>query len=97
MGDKNRRASEALLGPHLPVELEKQGLDYIFYMFTDVRSATTDLLMAGNGAQRLVETAFGVKVENGMAVLPQVVSRKKQMVPALISAVKRAQEDSVAR
>lgn len=97
MSDKNRRASEALLGPHLPVELEKQGLDYIFYMFTDVRSATTDLLMAGNGAQRLVETAFGVKVENGMAVLPQVVSRKKQMVPALISAVKRAQEDSVAR
>ena len=61
-------------------------------MFTDVRSATTDLLMAGKGVERLVEYAFDVEVKNGMAVLPQVVSRKKQMVPALISAMKQAQE-----
>ena len=33
----------------LPIALEKQGLDFIFYMFTDVRSASTDLLMAGKG------------------------------------------------
>ena len=97
MTDKSRAAAEALVQPFLPEASRREGLPLIFYMFTDVRSATTDLLMAGNGAQRLVETAFGVKVENGMAVLPQVVSRKKQMVPALISAVKRAQEDSVTR
>ena len=92
MSDKNRLASEALLAPYLPIALEKQGLDFIFYMFTDVRSASTDLLMAGTGAERLVEYAFDVEVRDGMAVLPQVVSRKKQMVPALISAVKQAQE-----
>ena len=57
MSQKNRLASEALLGPYLPIALEKQGLDFIFYMFTDVRSASTDLLMAGKGAQRLVEHA----------------------------------------
>ena len=92
MSEKNRLASEALLAPYLPVALEKQGLDFIFYMFTDVRSACTDLLMAGKGAERLVESAFDAQVKDGMAVLPQVVSRKKQMVPALISAVKQAQE-----
>ena len=94
MSQKNRLASEKLLGPYLPIALEKQGLDFIFYMFTDVRSASTDLLMAGKGTQRLVEHAFGVEVKDGMAVLPQVVSRKKQMVPALISAVKQAMEES---
>ena len=94
MTEKNRLASEALLAPYLPIALEKQGLDFIFYMFTDVRSATTDLLMAGKGVERLVEYAFDTQVQNGMAVLPQVVSRKKQMVPALISAVKQALEDS---
>ena len=94
MSQKNRLASEKLLGPYLPIALEKQGLDFIFYMFTDVRSASTDLLMAGKGAQRLVEHAFGVEGKDGMAVLPQVVSRKKQMVPALISAVKQAMEES---
>lgn len=94
MSEKNRLASEALLAPYLPIALEKQGLDLIFYMFTDVRSTSTDLLMAGKGAERLVEHAFGVEVQDGMAVLPQVVSRKKQVVPALISAVKQALEDS---
>ena len=92
MTEKNRLASEALLAPYLPIALEKQGLDFIFYMFTDVRSATTDLLMAGKGVERLVEYAFDTQVQNGMAVLPQVVSRKKQMVPALINAMKQAQE-----
>ena len=32
--------------------------------------------------------AFQAKVKDGMAILPGVVSRKKQMVPALINAIK---------
>ena len=42
--EKNRKASEALIGPYLQTALEKQGLDYIFYMFTDVRNSSTCLL-----------------------------------------------------
>ena len=68
--------------------LEKQGLDFLFYMFTDVRSSTTELLMAGEGAAALVEQAFGVQITDGLAVLPGVVSRKKQMIPALLGAIK---------
>lgn len=92
MSDKNRRASEALVAPYLPTALKKQGLDYVFYMFTDVRTSTTELFMAGEGTEELVEKAFGAAVEQGMAVLPGVVSRKKQMVPLLISAIKQEQE-----
>ena len=88
MSEKNRRASQALIAPYLETALKNQDLDFIFYMFTDVVHSTTELLMAGRGADVLVEKAFHAPVENGMAILPGVVSRKKQMVPALINAIK---------
>ena len=88
MSEKNRKASEALIAPYLETALKKQDLDLIFYMFTDVLNSSTELLMAGRGAESLVEKAFHTKVENGLAVLPGVVSRKKQMVPVLINAIK---------
>ena len=94
MSAKNRKASQALVGPYLDTALKKQDLDFIFYMFTDVVHSTTELLMAGRGAEALVEKAFQAKVVNGMAILPGVVSRKKQMVPALISAIKLEDENN---
>ena len=81
MVERNRKASEALIAPYLPVALEKQGLDFIFYMFTDVRSASTELLMAGKGAESLVARAFQAEVRDGLAILPGVVSRKIQLLP----------------
>ena len=89
LNEKNRKASEKLVGPYLQTALDKQGLDYIFYMFTDVRTSTTELLMAGEGAEGLIEKAFDTKVKDGMAILNGVVSRKKQMIPALINAIKQ--------
>ena len=88
MSDKNRRASQALVGPYLETALNKQGLDYIFYMFTDIRTSATELLMAGEGADQVIAQAFHTGVKDGMALLPGVVSRKKQMIPALMGAIK---------
>ena len=89
MTEKNRRAAQALLSPYLPTALAKQGLDYIFYMFTDARNSNTELLTAGAGASELIQKAFGVQEQDGVIVLPGVVSRKKQMIPRLISAMKQ--------
>ena len=93
MSERNRRASEALVGPYLQTVLSKQRLDYVFYMFTDVRASSTELLMAGDRAQEVVERAFGVGIENGMAMLPGVVSRKKQMIPGLMAAIKQIADE----
>ena len=90
MSEKNRAASEALVGPYLETALKKQDLDLIFYMFTDVLHSSTDLLMAGKGAETLVEKAFHVQVSGSKATLPGVVSRKKQIIPTLINAIKLA-------
>ncbi len=89
MTEKNRRAAQALLAPYLPTAREKQGLDYIFYLFTDIPTATTELFMSGKGAEELAGRAFGAEVHDGVAVLPGIVSRKKQVIPALMSALKQ--------
>ena len=92
MTEKNRKAAQALIAPYLPTALEKQGLDYIFYMFTDARNSSTELLMAGAGAEELIAKTFGTAIQDGIAALPGVVSRKKQMIPQLINAIKQEQE-----
>ena len=94
MVERNRKAQRGASGPPtLPVALEKQGLDFVFYMFTDVPSASTELMMVGKGAQALVSKAFQVEVKDGIALLPGVVSRKKQLLPQLISTIKEDQDD----
>ena len=88
MSDKTRKASQTLVGPYLETALNRQGLDYIFYMFTDVRTSVTELLMAGKGADQVIARAFHTGIKDGKALLPGVVSRKKQVIPALTAAIK---------
>jgi manganese-dependent inorganic pyrophosphatase len=88
MSHKNCGASQALLKPYLETALHKQGLDYIFYMFTDIRTSTTKLLMAGDGADQVIARAFDAEIKDGAALLPGVVSRKKQVIPALMRTIK---------
>ena len=45
------------------------------------------MLYYGAGAQEVLERAFNVTPDNGIAVLPGIVSRKKQVVPSLMSAL----------
>ena len=85
MTEKNLEAAMAALTPYLPTALAKQRLDYIFCMFTYIPTSTTRLVMVGDGAQELAQRAFHVPVRHGQAVLEGVVSRKKQMIPALMA------------
>ncbi len=89
MSEKNRRNAEALVGPYLETARVKQGLDFVFYLFTDVRAGSSDLLMAGKDADAVIARAFKTEVADSAAVLPGVLSRKKQFVPALIHALKQ--------
>ncbi|MCI9557441.1 MAG: putative manganese-dependent inorganic diphosphatase [Lawsonibacter sp.] len=89
MTEKNRKAAQALIAPYLPGALVKQHLDYIFYMFTDVRNSNTELLMAGTGAAELIKNTFHAEFIQDTAILPGIVSRKKQMIPRLLNAMKQ--------
>ena len=92
MTDKSRAAAEALVGPFLPEASRREGLPMIFYMFTDMKTQSTDLMYCGNAAEQIVREAFHVEPKDGKAWLPGVVSRKKQLIPPLLAALQAHQE-----
>ena len=50
-------------------------------------------MYSGPNTDEIVERAFNVKTKDHMAVLPGVVSRKKQVIPALMTTIQSMQED----
>ena len=78
------------LKPFLEKRYESHELDMIIFMLTNILEESTEMLCYGEHAALLVEDAFpNVKVVDNAAVIPTVVSRKKQVVPALIQALNR--------
>ena len=76
--------------PFLENKMSTGEVDMIIFMLTNIIEESTELLCFGEHADRLVEEAFPqVKVEGNAAVVPTVVSRKKQVIPALMSAMSR--------
>ncbi len=56
----------------------------VYVMLTDIMEETTTLIYCGNGAEGIAKEAFQVRPENGAMKLKGVVSRKKQLIPALM-------------
>ena len=69
----------------LDTMLLERKLDMVFIMLTDIIQQQSEILCAGEGARRLLEKAFHHEEE--AVVLPGVVSRKKQFIPGLITAL----------
>ena len=81
------------LSPMLETFRRSQNVQMVFFMLTDIMKESSILLYHGDGAGELLETAFreGIAcadVTGGME-LPGMVSRKKQLVPALIQAIQQ--------
>lgn len=91
MTAKSRAAAEELVGPYLAEAGGKEGVPMVFYMFTDMNRESTDLMYYGKDADKIIRDAFGVEPQDGMAVLPGVVSRKKQLLPPLMAALQARQ------
>lgn len=62
--------------------------DMLFFLLTNILTESSDLVFVGEGARELVETAFGSPQENWIN-LPGMVSRKKQFVPNVLSALQQ--------
>ena len=86
----NENELESLKERLLPYTQEKQkeqGIDMLFYMLTNILTQSTTLLCAGQGARQMVSAAFHVgedQEKDGEVLLPNVVSRKKQLIPVIM-------------
>ena len=74
------------LSTFLEGEVVRHGVSRIFFMLTNILEESTYLIYFGEGSAEMVESAFGVKPENGFFYLKGIVSRKKQLIPALMQA-----------
>ena len=61
--------------------VKENGKDVFMLLITDIIENNSQIVVAGS-YKELVEKAFNVKLEDNMAFLPGIVSRKKQVVPA---------------
>ncbi len=76
------------LAPAMEGLMKEKELDMLFFMLTDVMEESSDILWAGQGARELLTETF--RLSGGRDIhLDGVVSRKKQMVPAIMGALRR--------
>ena len=71
--------------PFLEQMKAKHKVDLLFFMLTSILDESTEVLCDSISGGQLLEQAFpGCRPQNQAVVLPGVVSRKKQFVPALM-------------
>ena len=71
--------------PFIEKAYEQHGLSLAFFMLTNIIDESTTMICYGKHAQELLESAFGVTVEDHIAKMPGIVSRKKQVVPVIMA------------
>ena len=87
MTRKNLTAAEALLKPYLEDARNKQNVEDIYMLLTDVPKEESVVICNGRYAAGVLTDGFDTQpAADGSWTLPGVVSRKKQFIPALMTA-----------
>ena len=84
MNSKELSACTEKLLPYMEEVRSSNGLDMVMFMMTNIITETTELLMVGDMCKEVIEPAFNVTAGEHSAELTGVVSRKKQLIPAIL-------------
>ena len=67
---------------------ENMGVDCIFFMLTNILTGDTTMLYVGKDAEDILKKAFPAsEMADGRILLKNIVSRKKQVIPAMAAAI----------
>ena len=87
MTRKNLQAAQALLQPYLEEARNKQNVEDLYMLLTDVPKEESVVICTGRYAAEVLNNGFESRpAADGSWTLPGVVSRKKQFIPAMMSA-----------
>lgn len=86
--DELKEIKERLI-PYMEKALGTHGESMLFFMLTDIIHQSTELLCYGGEYKELVGEAFHREPDGHSITLPGVVSRKKQLIPAFMSALQQ--------
>ena len=87
MTRKNLQAAQKLLQPYLEEARNKQNVEDLYMLLTDVPKEESVVICNGRYAAGVLTDGFDTQpAADGSWTLPGVVSRKKQFIPALMTA-----------
>ena len=87
MTHTNLQAAQALLMPYLEEARNKQNVEDLYMILTEVPRKESVVICTGRHAPEMLRAAFGCEPgADGGWVLPGVISRKKQFIPAMMGA-----------
>ena len=87
MTRKNLQAAQALLQPYLEEARNKQNVEDLYMLLTEVPKEESVVICTGRYAAEVLSNGFESRpAADGSWTLPGVVSRKKQFIPAMMSA-----------
>lgn len=95
IGQVNSMSTEELkeikkkLLPYLEKARKAHSLNMLFFMMTNILTESSELICAGPEAREKLISAFDLRQEMEELHLKGVVSRKKQLVPALVEALQQ--------
>lgn len=89
MNKEELQEIKEVLTPYLTKAMEEQQLNMVYFMLTDILGESTELLCCGNHAKETVISAFDLQEDAERIILKDVVSRKKQLIPILVSALQQ--------
>ena len=81
------------LVPFMVSECGRHGVTRVYFMLTNIIGESTELLYYGDGSEEMAKIAFHMDPVDGAFDLKGVVSRKKQLIPALMEAAQAGQND----
>ena len=87
-----KEIKERLL-PFMVSECGRHGVTRVYFMLTNIIEESTELLYYGDGSEEMAKIAFHMDPVDGAFDLKGVVSRKKQLIPALMEAAQAGQND----
>ena len=85
-GEELARVSERML-PFMRDYINHSTSDMLLMMLTNIIDESTELLFVGKSAKEIVSNAFAAECGDSSVVLNGVVSRKKQIIAPVVSAI----------
>ena len=89
MSEEELEEIKATVLPEMEKTRQNHSLDMIFFMLTNIITESSELICSGNEAREKIIGAYDLEDNAQKLMLKGVVSRKKQLVPALVSALQQ--------
>ena len=86
MDEEELQEIKERLKPFMVSECGRHGITRVYFMLTNIMTESSDVIYYGDGSEEMGRIAFQQEPEDGSFQLKGVVSRKKQLIPAMMEA-----------